>query len=71
VLGGLLAPATYFPEWLRGLAHALPTYRYAELGWRAAAGQLPSGSELAVLAAWTAVFAVVAAWAYRRSTARR
>lgn len=71
VLGGLLAPATYFPEWLRSLAHALPTYRYAELGWRSAAGDLPSGPGLAVLTAWTAGFAVMAAWAYRRSTAGR
>jgi ABC-2 type transport system permease protein len=71
VLGGLLAPATYFPQGLRSLAHALPTYRYAELGWRSAAGHPPTGSGLAVLAVWTAGFALVAAWAYRRSTARR
>lgn len=71
VLGGLLAPATYFPQGLRRLAHALPTYRYAELGWRSAAGHPPTGAGLAVLAAWTAGFALLAAWAYRRSTARQ
>ncbi|WP_250029990.1 ABC transporter permease [Paractinoplanes maris] len=71
VLGGLLAPATYFPEALQHLAHALPTYRYAELGWRSAAGHLPAPAGLAVLAAWTVLFAAVAAWSYRRSTARR
>lgn len=71
VLGGLLAPTTYFPEGLRSLAHVLPTYRYAELGWRSAAGHPPTGSGLAVLAAWTVGFALVAAWAYRRSTTRR
>ena len=71
VLGGLLAPATYFPQALQNLAHALPTYRYAELGWRSAAGHPPTGSGLAVLAAWTVGFALLAAWAYRRSTARR
>ncbi|MFC7531744.1 ABC transporter permease [Actinoplanes sp. GCM10030250] len=70
VLGGLLVPATYFPDVLRQVAHAMPTYRYAELGWRTAAGLVPSGVGLAVLAAWTVVFAAVAAGAYRRSTAR-
>ncbi|GAA4964994.1 ABC transporter permease [Actinoplanes utahensis] len=70
VLGGLLAPADYFPPGLRALAHALPTYRYAELGWRSAAGHLPTGAGLAVLTAWTVVAALLAAWAYRRSTAR-
>ena len=71
VLGGLLAPAAYFPAALRHLAHALPTYRYAELGWRSAAGHPPTVAGLAVLAAWTLLFAVAAAAAYRRSTARR
>ncbi|MDI6104193.1 ABC transporter permease [Actinoplanes sp. NEAU-A12] len=71
VLGGLLVPAAYFPDDLRHLAHALPTYRYAELGWRSAAGQPPTATGLAVLAAWTLLFAAVAAGAYRRSTARR
>ena len=70
VLGGLLAPAAYFPGALQRLAHTLPTYRYAELGWRSAAGQAPTLSGVAVLAAWTALFATLAAWAYRRSTAR-
>ena len=71
VLGGLLAPAAYFPGALRNLAHALPTYRYAELGWRSAAGHPPTLAGLAVLAAWTLLFAAAAAAAYRRSTARR
>ncbi|MEU7618752.1 ABC transporter permease [Micromonospora rifamycinica] len=71
VLGGLLVPVAYFPDVLRHLAHALPTYRFAELGWRAAGGLSPSPSGLAVLAGWTVVFAALAAAAYRRSTARR
>lgn len=71
VLGGLLVPASAFPDALRHLAHALPTYRYAELGWRSAAGLVPTPTGLGVLAAWTVVFAAGAAWAYRRSTVRR
>jgi ABC-2 type transport system permease protein len=71
VLGGLLVPVEVFPTALRHLAHALPSNRYAELGWRAAAGQLPTGTGAAVLAGWTLLFAVLAATAYRRSAATR
>ncbi|MCX5065618.1 ABC transporter permease [Micromonospora lupini] len=71
VLGGLLVPVAYFPAALRHLAHALPTYRFAELGWRSVAGLAPSPSGLGVLAAWGLAFAALAAWAYRRSTVRR
>ncbi|GAA1593684.1 ABC transporter permease [Actinoplanes couchii] len=70
VLGGLLAPAAYFPEALQRLAHALPTYRYAELGWSTAAGQAPPTAGLLILVAWSVVFGLVAAWAYRRSAGR-
>ncbi|MFI7593225.1 ABC transporter permease [Micromonospora sp. NPDC049359] len=71
VLGGLLVPVAYFPAVLRHLAHALPTYRFAELGWRSAAGLTPTPSGLAVLAGWTVAFTALAAWAYRRSTIHR
>ncbi|MFG3555926.1 ABC transporter permease [Micromonospora sp. NPDC047557] len=71
VLGGLLVPVAYFPAVLRHLAHALPTYRFAELGWRSAAGLAPTPSGLAVLIGWTVAFLGLSAWAYRRSTVRR
>lgn len=71
VLGGLLVPVAAFPPFLRHLAHVLPSNRYAELGWTAAAGHLPSGTGLSVLAAWTALFGFLAAVAYRRSAATR
>jgi len=71
VLGGLLVPVVAFPTTLQQIAHALPSNRYAELGWRAAAGQLPTGLGATVLAAWTVAFAVLAAVAYRRSAATR
>jgi len=71
VLGGLLVPVSAFPHALRALSHALPSNRYAELGWSAAAGNLPTGTGGLILAAWTALFGVLAAVAYRRSTATR
>jgi ABC-2 type transport system permease protein len=70
-LGGLLIPVAVFPRGLQHLAHALPTNRYAELGWKAAGGLAPSGGGLAILVGWTALFGVLAAMAYRRSTATR
>jgi ABC-2 type transport system permease protein len=71
VLGGLLVPVAVFPRALQHIAHALPTNRYAELGWAAAGGHLPTALGGTVLVAWTAVFAALAAVAYRRSAASR
>jgi ABC-2 type transport system permease protein len=71
VLGGLLVPVAAFPHGLQRLAHLLPSNRYAELGWKAAAGALPTASGLALLIGWTALFGVFAALAYRRSAATR
>jgi ABC-2 type transport system permease protein len=71
VLGGLLVPAAAFPSGLRHFAHALPSNRYAELGWRAVAGHAPTPVGTIVLAGWTALFAVLAVAAYRRSAATR
>ena len=53
LLGGLMAPVEVFPESLRTVAHAMPSYWYAELGRDIAAGGAPSGQALLVLAAFT------------------
>lgn len=66
--GGLWMPATAFPDWLRTVAQALPTYRAGELSWRLLSEQQPFGAGSAVLLAWTALFVVLAAWRYRRAT---
>jgi ABC-2 type transport system permease protein len=71
VLGGLLVPVSLFPHALRELSGALPSNRYAELGWSAAAGHPPTGTGAAILVGWTALFGVLAAVAYRRSGATR
>jgi ABC-2 type transport system permease protein len=70
LLGGIWFPVDQMPEWLRGIAHATPSY------WLAAAGRGPlSGNQiglhgLVVLAVWTALFGLAAARRYRRDTAR-
>ncbi|GAA5189449.1 ABC transporter permease [Rugosimonospora acidiphila] len=71
IVGGLLVPVAVLPRWLRHIAVALPSNRYAELGWRAAGGHLPTMMGGAVLAGWTLLFAVLAAAAYRRSAGTR
>ena len=64
-------PVAAFPRGLQHFAHVLPSNRYAELGWKAAAGALPTTPGLALLVGWTVLFGVLAAAAYRRSTATR
>jgi len=70
-LGGLLVPVEAFPKTLQHLAHVLPSNRYAELGWRAGGGHLPTGGGILILAAWTVLFGVLTMVAYRRSAATR
>jgi ABC-2 type transport system permease protein len=70
-LGGLFVPAALFPAPMRALARALPSNRYAELGWRAATGHAPTGIGAAILLGWTLVFCLLAAAAYRRSARTR
>ena len=65
-MGGLWVPPVILPSGMAGFAHALPTYQLASLGWRIAAGQLPTLSSIAVLALWGLGLSGVAVLAYRR-----
>jgi ABC-2 type transport system permease protein len=65
-LGGLWVPVDIFPASMRGLAHAMPSYWYAQLGRDVAAGSAPSGGAVLVLAGFTALFAVLALIVSRR-----
>lgn len=53
-LGGLWVPPARLSAQLQDVAHTLPTYRLADLGWRIAAGHAPTVADVAVLAAWSA-----------------
>jgi len=70
VLGGLLVPLAAFPHWLRDIAKVLPTYRLGNLGWNAVAHRPFDPVDAAVLAAYTFVFAALAAWRYRTDERR-
>ncbi len=69
---GMLIRVDQMPDFLRAISPYLPTYHYAQLAW----GALGVASEgLLASVAWLAAFAVaffgIAAWAYRRESARK
>jgi ABC-2 type transport system permease protein len=70
-LGGLFIPVAIMPKLLGQIAVWLPSNRYGELGWAVAAHHAPTLKGVAILAAWAAVFAVLAAFAYRKAAARQ
>jgi ABC-2 type transport system permease protein len=70
ILGGVWFPIDQLPSAMQGLAKALPSYWLAQAGREPLAGSWIGWHGVAVLAIWTAVFAVLGARAYRRDTAR-
>lgn len=66
VLGGLWVPPPVLPAGMRAVARALPSYRLAQLGWDLAAGMTPPLAAVAVVGAWLAGAALVAAALGRR-----
>ncbi len=66
LLGGLWVPVELFPSGLQAVAHALPSYWYAELGRDVAAGEAPSPLAVAVLVASTVAAGGLAAAVARR-----
>jgi ABC-2 type transport system permease protein len=65
-LGGLWVPVSVFPESLRTLARAMPSYWYAQIGRDVASGQAPELTAVLVLAAFTAVCSLLAVLVARR-----
>ncbi|HZB47754.1 MAG TPA: ABC transporter permease [Mycobacteriales bacterium] len=70
VLGGIWVPVDQLPSGLQTVARDLPSYWLAQAGRMPLAGSWIGWHGLGVLALWTAVFALLAARAYRRDTAR-
>nr|WP_221203418.1 ABC transporter permease [Modestobacter versicolor] len=64
-LGGLWIPVELFPSGMVALAHAMPSYWYAELGRDVVAGT-PSTAPVLVLALFGALFAAAALLVARR-----
>ncbi|HXV92538.1 MAG TPA: ABC transporter permease [Pseudonocardia sp.] len=69
--GGLFLPPEVFPGWLQAASTVLPSRGARDLVVWAVVGTPPGTVALAALAAWIAVTAVLARWAYRRDEGRR
>ncbi len=69
---GMLIRVDQMPDFLATLSPYLPTYHYAQLAWSAIGA---AGEDVLTAAAWLTGYAVVlfaiAAWAYRRESARK
>ncbi|MEV7968014.1 ABC transporter permease [Sphaerisporangium sp. NPDC088356] len=70
LLGGLWFPVDMLPETMRTIAHALPSYDYADIGWEIVAGHAPPASAVAGILGWAVVLCGLAVYAYRRATVR-
>ncbi|WP_188186757.1 ABC transporter permease [Nonomuraea sp. SYSU D8015] len=71
IVGGLLLPPQFMPDFLQTLSPYAPTRGAAELVWWATIGTRPGTVALVMLAVWTVVVAAAAVWAYRRDEGRR
>lgn len=69
-LGGILFPATLFPNWLADIAEVLPSYWLAEVGRGAVLGNSDLGRAAIWLAGWTVLLAIMVVRRYQRDSAR-
>lgn len=69
--GGLFMPPYFFPDWLQTISQATPTRAGRDLLVGALTGEDVYAGAWPVLLAWTALFAALAVWAYRRDEGRR
>lgn len=70
VVGGLWVPSTEFPGMLKTISEYVPTAAMANLGRNVAFGGGLDLKNVAILAAWTAIFAAGALFAFRRTSQR-
>jgi ABC-2 type transport system permease protein len=70
ILGGLFQPIETLPPGLAGVAHVLPSYRLADLGWTALADRTVNPADVLVLAAYTLGLGAVVVWRKRTEDAQ-
>jgi ABC-2 type transport system permease protein len=68
LLGGLWFPVEAMPSAMKSIAHATPSYDYANVGWQIVGGHTPPTSSIAGIVAWGLGLGVVAVLSYRRAT---
>jgi ABC-2 type transport system permease protein len=65
ILGGLFQPVASLPAGLAALAHVLPSYHLADLGWTLIAARGVDPVDVLVLAGYTVAIGVVVVWRMR------
>ncbi|GAA1304163.1 ABC transporter [Planotetraspora silvatica] len=70
LLGGLWFPVDIMPSAMKSIAHVLPSYDYASIGWNIVAGDAPETSAVLGIAGWAVALGALAVLAYRRATIR-
>jgi ABC-2 type transport system permease protein len=70
ILGGLFQPIVTFPPALAALAHVLPSFHLADLGWTVIALDTVDPVDVLVLAGYTVAIGAVAIWLKRNEDAR-
>jgi ABC-2 type transport system permease protein len=70
LLGGLWFPVGMLPQTMQTIAHVLPSYHYADIGWEIIAGHTPPAPVVGGLVGWTVALCALAIHAYRRATVR-
>lgn len=68
--GGLFNPVRSLPGVLRQVAHYLPSFYHASLGWSLVAGSGPQLADVGILGAYTAALVVAVAWRHHAEDAR-
>jgi ABC-2 type transport system permease protein len=70
-LGALWTTPRHLPASVSDISPLVPTRQFGNVLWGATGGHLWRPRDWLLLAVWTAVFAGVAAWGYRRDEGRR
>lgn len=70
-LGGLWTPVQFLPHVFTSIAHFMPSYRVAQLGWDILGHRTPPSADLGILLAYAVVFGVVGGVLYARVEPRR
>ncbi|MEU7897969.1 hypothetical protein AB0B45_34555 [Nonomuraea sp. NPDC049152] len=70
ILGGLWFPADVMGGTMRTIAHLMPAYHYADMGWSITQGLGLPLSDVLIVLGWAVAMGVVATWSYRRATVR-
>lgn len=68
--GGLFQPVTILPAVLRNIAHAMPSYNLASLGWRVLADRGLGPVHPLILLAYLVAFGLLIVWRYQGEQAQ-